>query len=69
VLRPSERPPASRIGCLHATTGALLPWAPKLDGSADTIAVDNAAVYVGGAFSSVNRVAQSNFATFPTRAP
>jgi hypothetical protein len=42
-------------------------WPPS--GSADTIAVDNAAVYVGGAFSSVNRVAQSYLATFPIHVP
>jgi hypothetical protein len=61
--------PRFGLAAFDATTGVLLPWAPKLDGSADTIAVDNAAVYVGGSFGSVNRVAQSNFATFPTRAP
>jgi hypothetical protein len=53
---------------LDATTGRLLPWAPKLDGSANTIAVDNTAVYVGGSFGGVNRVAHSEFIAFPTHA-
>jgi len=44
------------------------PW-PGTPLFADTIAVDNAAVYVGGWFGTVNRVAQSNFATFPIHAP
>jgi len=56
------------LAALDATTGRLLPWAPKLDGSANTIAVDNTAVYVGGSFGGVNRVAHSEFIAFPTHA-
>ncbi len=54
------------LAAFDSTTGELLPWAPKLrkPDSAETIRVDEAAVYVGGSFSSVNAVAQSSFAIF-----
>jgi hypothetical protein len=49
-----------------ATTGALLPFAPQLNGRAYFLAAspDRKTLYVGGAFSTVNGAAHSRFVAF-----
>lgn len=44
----------SRIAAIDATTGAVLPWNPTVDGGVTAIAVTNGVVFVAGEFDSVN---------------
>jgi len=45
------------------TTGAVLPWAPSVDGPVLTVAAGPAnTVYIGGSFETVNKVAQRGLA-------
>ena len=52
---------AARAGAVSAATGALLPWAPALNGSVNSVAVapDDSRVLVGGYFTTVNGVTQN----------
>jgi hypothetical protein len=43
----------SRLAAIDATTGALLSWAPAVNGTVRAIAISGSAVYVGGNFSTV----------------
>jgi hypothetical protein len=47
---------------VDAVTGALLPWAPSVNGIVFDIAVDGTTLLVGGDFTTVNGTARSNFA-------
>jgi trimeric autotransporter adhesin len=51
-----------------ATTGALLPWAPKLNGRVYFLAAspDHKTLYAGGEFTTVNGAAVSHLAAFDT---
>ena len=52
------------LAAINAQTGALLPWAPKVNGKVDAMAVDPAThgVYIGGAFSTVNGTGRDSLA-------
>src|SRR6478672_273118 len=56
----------SYLAAEDATTGALLPFAPQLNGRAYFLAAspDRKTLYVGGAFSTVNGAAHSRFVAF-----
>ena len=43
----------SRLAAINATTGALLSWAPAVNGTVRAIAISGSAVYIGGDFGTV----------------
>ncbi len=42
------------LAAVNGRTGALLPWAPSLNGAVTALVVKNDAIYVAGAFTTVN---------------
>ena len=52
----------SGIAALDAVTGMATPWAPKIDGYVQTIAVLNDVVYTGGCFNAVGNKARRSIA-------
>jgi beta-propeller uncharacterized protein DUF5122 len=52
----------SHIAAFNATTGALLPWQPAIDGRVYSIAQSGNTVYVGGTFTTAAGNAVSNIA-------
>jgi hypothetical protein len=52
----------SRVAAINATTGALLSWAPAVNGRVRSIAVSGSAVYLGGEFSAVAGAARDSLA-------
>jgi len=58
--------PRTYLAAEDATTGALLPWAPRPNGRVYFLAVspDHRTLYAGGEFTTVNGAAESHLAAF-----
>ena len=64
AVRNSNLTPRAGLGAMDATTGALLPWAPVVDGPVNALVVDATtnSVYIAGTFTHVNGSARDGVA-------
>ena len=56
----------SNVAAFSTTTGAVLPWHPKVSGTVYSIAVSGSRVYLGGAFTTVDGAARNRLAAVTT---
>ena len=67
-MRPAGADPGTgevtrnHAAAIDASTGALLPWDPNVNGVVYSLVVDGGTVYLAGKFTSVNGVARTNLA-------
>jgi hypothetical protein len=67
-MRPAFADPGTgeitrnHAAAIDASTGALLPWNPNVNGIVYSLVVDGNTVYLAGKFTSVNGVARTNLA-------
>ncbi len=54
ALSGSRHPTRNYLAAVDATSGALLSWAPRVNGAVTSLAVSNDALYIGGRFTQVN---------------
>lgn len=64
AVKNGKLTPRAGLGAIDATTGALLPWAPTVNGPVNALVVDAATntVYIAGGFTMVNGVSRDGLA-------